>query len=244
MSEDIFKESWLLYGPDAPKQCDTYIAVDPAGFEEVKDQTKKKHLDNTAIAVVKVDDLGKWFVQKVEYGRWDVQQFSADGNEVIKTLGTYDTREQAQKAIRANRRQAAPSGLIFPFKDDEEGFKKRLQAVQDEALRKAGVDVDANKPKVKALESIANSASNFLNRVEGTYPRINILADDLLESTLGRTAANFIRYTDPREGGDGLSIEQRRAKNYKILDELAAKIKPVNEFTDVVPAGDIAGIAA
>jgi hypothetical protein len=179
-----------------------------------------------------------------EYGRWDVQQFSADGNEVIKTLGTYDTREQAQKAIRATQRQAAPSGLIFPFKDDEEGFKKRPQAVQDEALRKAGVDVDANKPKVKALESIANSASNFLNRVEGTYPRINILADDLLESTLGRTAANFIRYTDPREGGDGLSIEQRRAKNYKILDELAAKIKPVNEFTDVVPAGDIAGIAA
>lgn len=74
MSEDIFKESWLLYGADAPKQCDTYIAVDPAGFEEVKDAGKKKHLDNTAIAVVKVNDTGKWWVQKIEYGRWDVRE--------------------------------------------------------------------------------------------------------------------------------------------------------------------------
>jgi predicted phage terminase large subunit-like protein len=74
MSEDIFKESWLKYGPDAPKQCDTYIAVDPAGFEEVKDATKKKHLDNTAICVVKVSDDGRWWVQKIEYGRWDVRE--------------------------------------------------------------------------------------------------------------------------------------------------------------------------
>jgi phage terminase large subunit-like protein len=74
MSEDIFKESWLLYGDTPPKQCDTYIAVDPAGFEEVKDSTKRKHLDNTAIAVVKVDDRGHWWVQKIEFGRWDVRE--------------------------------------------------------------------------------------------------------------------------------------------------------------------------
>jgi phage terminase large subunit-like protein len=74
MGENIFKESWLLYGDTPPRQCDTYIAVDPAGFEEVKDATKKKHLDNTSIAVVKVDDGGKWWVQKIEYGRWDVRE--------------------------------------------------------------------------------------------------------------------------------------------------------------------------
>jgi predicted phage terminase large subunit-like protein len=74
MSEDIFRESWLLYSDTPPKQCDTYIAVDPAGFEEVKDETKRKHLDNTAIAVVKVDDRGNWWVQKIEYGRWDVRE--------------------------------------------------------------------------------------------------------------------------------------------------------------------------
>lgn len=74
MSEDIFKESWLLYGETVPKQSDTYIAVDPAGFEEVKDSTKRKHLDNTAIAVVHVDDSGKWWVRKIDYGRWDVRE--------------------------------------------------------------------------------------------------------------------------------------------------------------------------
>lgn len=74
MGEEVFKESWLLYSPDPPKQYDCYIAVDPAGFEEVKDPNKKKHLDDTAIAVVKVDDTGKWWVQKIELGRWDVRE--------------------------------------------------------------------------------------------------------------------------------------------------------------------------
>lgn len=32
MGENIFKESWLKFSEDPPKQCDTYIAVDPAGF--------------------------------------------------------------------------------------------------------------------------------------------------------------------------------------------------------------------
>jgi predicted phage terminase large subunit-like protein len=74
MGENIFKESWLLYSDTAPTEGDTFIAVDPAGFEAVGDQTKKKHLDNTAIAVVTVTDDGKWFVRKIEYGRWDVRE--------------------------------------------------------------------------------------------------------------------------------------------------------------------------
>jgi predicted phage terminase large subunit-like protein len=74
MGENIFKESWLKYSEEPPRQCDTYIAVDPAGFEEVKDATKKKHLDNSAIAVVHVDDGGKWWVRKIEYGRWNVSE--------------------------------------------------------------------------------------------------------------------------------------------------------------------------
>ncbi len=75
---DVFKEEWLLYseGPDGgePKQGDYYIAVDLAGFEEVKDPNKKKHLDDTAISVVKVTDEGKWWVKKIECGRWDVRE--------------------------------------------------------------------------------------------------------------------------------------------------------------------------
>ena len=74
MGENIFKESWLTFSPNAPVEGTTFIAVDPAGFEDVADPTKKKHLDNTAIAVVTVTDDGKWWVRKIEYGRWDVRE--------------------------------------------------------------------------------------------------------------------------------------------------------------------------
>jgi predicted phage terminase large subunit-like protein len=74
MGENIFKESWLLYSDKVPHEGDTFIAVDPAGFESVADSNKKKHLDNTAIAVVTVTDDGKWFVKKIDYGRWDVRE--------------------------------------------------------------------------------------------------------------------------------------------------------------------------
>jgi hypothetical protein len=76
MSQDIFKSEWLLFGPE-PENGDWYMAVDPAGFEAVaQGDTKKKHLDNCAIAVVKVCDDGRWFVKKIEFGRWDVREAS------------------------------------------------------------------------------------------------------------------------------------------------------------------------
>lgn len=74
MGENIFKESWLKYSEVAPQDGDTFIAVDPAGFEDVADSSKKKHLDNTAIAVVTVTEDGKWWVRKIEYGRWSVRE--------------------------------------------------------------------------------------------------------------------------------------------------------------------------
>lgn len=74
MGENIFKESWLLYNDKPPAGGTTFIAVDPAGFEGVANPNEKRHLDNTAIAVVTVSDEGKWWVQKIEYGRWDVRE--------------------------------------------------------------------------------------------------------------------------------------------------------------------------
>jgi hypothetical protein len=76
MSQDIFKSEWLLFGKE-PEDGDWYMAIDPAGFEAVAaGDNKKKHLDNCAIAVVKVCDDGRWFVKKIEYGRWDVREAS------------------------------------------------------------------------------------------------------------------------------------------------------------------------
>ena len=75
---DVFKEEWLKYGVE-PDYGSYYIAVDLAGFEEVAKQAanSKKRLDQTAIAVVKVTDEGKWFVKEIVYGRWDIRETAA-----------------------------------------------------------------------------------------------------------------------------------------------------------------------
>lgn len=69
---NTFKEEWLKYGTAPKSDYSVYIAVDLAGFEEVS--KKKSKLDRTAIAVVFVTDDGKWFVRKIEHGRWDVRE--------------------------------------------------------------------------------------------------------------------------------------------------------------------------
>jgi hypothetical protein len=72
---DIFKEEWIKYGVK-PEHGSYYIAVDLAGFEEVAKQAAnaKKRLDESAISIVKVTDDGKWFVEKIEHGRWDIRE--------------------------------------------------------------------------------------------------------------------------------------------------------------------------
>lgn len=47
-----------------------------AGFEAVGVQAanSKKKLDQSAISVVKLTPEGKWFVKKIEAGRWDVRE--------------------------------------------------------------------------------------------------------------------------------------------------------------------------
>jgi hypothetical protein len=75
---DVFKEEWLKYGTE-PEYGSYYIACDLAGFEEVAKQAanSKKRLDQTAIAVVKVTDEGKWFVKEIVFGRWDIRETAA-----------------------------------------------------------------------------------------------------------------------------------------------------------------------
>lgn len=72
---DIFKEEWLKYGEE-PQDGSYYIACDLAGFEEVARQASnsRKRLDESAIAVVKVTEDGKWWVRKIEHGRWDIKE--------------------------------------------------------------------------------------------------------------------------------------------------------------------------
>ena len=70
---EMFKEEWGRFG-ESPGEGDYYIAVDLAGFEDVnKKRTKNTKLDDTAIAVAKVNENG-WFVENIIYGRWGLDE--------------------------------------------------------------------------------------------------------------------------------------------------------------------------
>jgi len=85
ITSNVFKEEWFKTTKE-PKQGDWYIAVDLAGFEDVSDPNKKKHLDDTAIAVVKITDDGKWWVKKVEMFRKDVRETAV---RILMNIRTY-----------------------------------------------------------------------------------------------------------------------------------------------------------
>jgi predicted phage terminase large subunit-like protein len=74
-ASDIFKPEWVKIDDKEPEEGEYYIAVDLAGFEDVSEQAgnKKAYLDQTAIAVVKVNSKG-WWVKDILYGRWDVRE--------------------------------------------------------------------------------------------------------------------------------------------------------------------------
>jgi len=73
MGSEMFKEEWIRYEESEPDGGEYYIAIDMAGFEEVgKKRTKNTKLDSTAIAVVKVQDDGNWWIANIITGRWDL----------------------------------------------------------------------------------------------------------------------------------------------------------------------------
>lgn len=71
---DVFKPEWIKEGP-LPKDGSYVIAIDLAGFENISDGSQnKKRLDETAMAVVKIGNDNKWYVDKIEHGRWDIKE--------------------------------------------------------------------------------------------------------------------------------------------------------------------------
>ena len=71
---EMFKEDWVKFADKRPEFFDCYIAIDLAGFQDVsKKKTKNSRLDNTAIAVVFVNEDG-WYVENIIYGRWTLEE--------------------------------------------------------------------------------------------------------------------------------------------------------------------------
>ena len=81
---ELFKEEWIKFDEEEPKEGDFYIAVDLAGFEEEGNKTLKNYrLDNSAIAIVKANEKG-WWVADIIYGRWDVKETAKKIFDAVK----------------------------------------------------------------------------------------------------------------------------------------------------------------
>lgn len=87
-SRDLFKEDWIEIDDNEPDDGRYFIAVDLAGFINVDKEAanKNKKLDETAIAVVKVNDEG-WWVADILHGRWDIKETC---NQLIRAVMKYE----------------------------------------------------------------------------------------------------------------------------------------------------------
>lgn len=106
---NLFKEEWFKYGRE-PKEGSWYITIDLAGFEAVGEQAgnSKKRLDQTSICIAKVTDDGKWFVDKIEYGRWDIRETAV---RILKNIREY-------RPLSIGMEKGALSNAVMPYLSD------------------------------------------------------------------------------------------------------------------------------
>ena len=113
---EMFKEEWVKFG-DKPDVGDYYISIDLAGFEDVsKKRTKNSKLDESAIAVVKVNEDG-WFLENIIYGRWDLAETARKIFEAVR-----DYRPISVGIERGISKQAVMSPLMDMMKQNGRFF--------------------------------------------------------------------------------------------------------------------------
>lgn len=107
---EIFKREWIKYGPE-PQHGEYILAIDLAGFEEVGKQNAtgtKGKLDESAIAVVKQQDDGSWWVKTIIHGRWDIKQTSS---KILRAIQDY-------KPIAVGIEKGALKNAVSPYLHD------------------------------------------------------------------------------------------------------------------------------
>ena len=108
-SGGIFKEDWFKEDEE-PEEGHYVIAVDPAGFEAIEKERnlKRSRLDETAIAIVKID-RDKWWVKDILHGRWNIKETAK------KILSSAMKVESATVGIETGSLRNA----ILPYLEDE-----------------------------------------------------------------------------------------------------------------------------
>jgi len=130
---EMFKEDWVKFG-ESPEHGDYYIAIDLAGFEEVnKQRTKNSKLDETAIAVVKVNDSGHWHVENIVHGRWELSETARKIFEVVrdyKPVGIGIEKGIARQAVMSPLTDMMKRyGMFFRVDELTHGNKKKTDRV-------------------------------------------------------------------------------------------------------------------
>jgi predicted phage terminase large subunit-like protein len=118
----IFKEEWIKYGTE-PDEGSYYIAFDLAGFSDVSNANTaaKRRLDKTAIAIVKVTNDGKWWVKKIETGRWGVEETA---NRLLKNVREY-------QPIGVGAERGALKNAVLPYLQELMRKNNTFFSVQD-----------------------------------------------------------------------------------------------------------------
>ncbi len=122
----IFKEEWFRLGEE-PEEGNYVIAVDPAGFEAVEKESglKGSKLDETAIAIVKIDQ-DKWWVKDVLHGRWSIKDTA---NRILKAASVAD-------ANTVGIETGSLKNAILPYLQDE--MRTNNKFVHIDELRHGG----------------------------------------------------------------------------------------------------------
>jgi hypothetical protein len=118
----IFKNDWIKFDSEEPKEGNYVIAVDPAGFEKVEQERgiKGSKLDETAIAIVKING-DQWWVKNILHGRWSIR-------ETAKKI--LDSAIDVQ-ATTVGIESGALKNAILPYLEDEMRSQGRWVPITD-----------------------------------------------------------------------------------------------------------------
>tara|TARA_R110002126_G_scaffold272688_2_gene416874 strand:- start:5822 stop:7078 length:1257 start_codon:yes stop_codon:yes gene_type:complete len=122
MGSEIFKEEWVKFSSEEPEEGDYYISVDLAGFGNIESASKSKvkKLDETAIAIVKVNEDG-WWVANIVHGRWDIKQTA---KKIFDAVDKY-------KPISVGIEKGALKNAVLPYLTDLMKSKQRFFRVDE-----------------------------------------------------------------------------------------------------------------
>ena len=118
----IFKQEWIKYDKEEPKEGNYVIAVDPAGFEKVEKERglKGSKLDETSIAIVKIHN-DEWWVKDILHGRWNIKETSS---KILQAA-------IENKATIVGIESGALKNAILPYLEDEMRSQSRWVVITD-----------------------------------------------------------------------------------------------------------------